>query len=235
MSNYLKVSKLTLNVPNTQKSNFKDIISFRNFNFKTNLLNNISFELSDGDIMGILGKNGAGKSTLLKCIAGIYENYSGEIQKIGKIAPMLELSAGFKADFNAIENINLIFTLINLKKPTINQINQILKFSGLLNKSSIPIKHFSSGMIVRLGFSIMSTIKSDILILDEVFSVGDRDFVIKSKERIMKKINSSKITLLTSHNEDLISTLCNKCLILDKGNQIYFGKTKKALSVYKNI
>ena len=205
-----------------------------NYNKYVTALNIPNLKFSNGDKIGIIGKNGAGKSTLLKCISGLYETYNGSLNVKGSIAPLLEIGAGFHPEFNAEDNIFLNGSLLGIPRPFLKKnVDQILKYAGLNNQRKKPVKHFSSGMISRLGFSIASSYSRDILLLDEVFAGGDKEFKLKSKLKIKELINKSQIMLLVSHDMDIIQDICNRAILIDSGSIILDGKPSKVISYYK--
>lgn len=185
---------------------------------------NISFSLEEGDMLGIIGSNGAGKSTLLKAVSGIMVPTEGRIQVNGKVAALLELASGFDGDLNVRENAYLRGAMLGYTREFMNATyKDILEFSGLQDFEERPFRQLSSGMKSRLAFSIASMVKPDILILDEVLSVGDGAFKKKSEKKMREIITSGTTTILVSHSLAQIRDLCNKILWLDKGKQITFG------------
>ena len=195
---------------------------------------NISFDLYEGDMLGIIGVNGAGKSTLLKAIAGVMKPKKGSVITNGKISALLELTAGFDNDLNLKENIYLRGALLGYTREYINQkYDEIIDFAGLREFEDRPYKQLSSGMKSRLAFSVSSLVNPDILILDEVLSVGDGAFREKSAKKIKEIINNGATTIFVSHSLEDIRTLCNKVLWIDKGKQIEFGETKDVCDKYQ--
>lgn len=191
---------------------------------------NITFSLNQGDMLGIIGTNGAGKSTLLKAISGIMLPCTGKIIRRGKIAALLELASGFDGDLTVRENTYLRGALLGYTRFFMDQMySNIISFSELEAFEDRPFKHLSSGMKSRLAFSIASMVQPDILILDEVLSVGDGAFRIKSEAKMKEIINSGTTTIFVSHSLQQIRTLCNKILWLDKGKQITFGSNVKEI------
>ncbi len=196
-----------------------------NYNVKEFWANkNITFELERGDMLGIIGTNGAGKSTLLKAISGIMVPSEGSVKRDGKIAALLELASGFDGDLTVKENAYLRGALLGYTRKFMDETyNQIIEFAELKEFEDRPFKQLSSGMKSRLAFSIASLVKPDILILDEVLSVGDGAFRKKSERKMKDIINSGATTILVSHSLNQIRTMCNKILWLHKGKQITFG------------
>lgn len=185
---------------------------------------NITFAIEKGDMLGIVGTNGAGKSTLLKVISGIMLPSEGYVKREGKIAALLELGSGFDGDLTVKENTYLRGALLGYTRKFMDETyEQIIEFAELKNFEDRPFKHLSSGMKSRLAFSIASLVKPDILILDEVLSVGDGAFRKKSEAKMREIINGGATTILVSHSLNQIRSMCNKILWLHKGKQIMFG------------
>lgn len=196
-------------------------------------LNNISFEINRGDRLGILGLNGSGKSTLLKIISDVYRPTEGKVYKNGKIVPLIELGAGFDPQYTGKENIFLYGSVLGLKRSFLEEkYDEIVEFSELERFIDVPLKNYSSGMRARLGFSIATTVKPDILILDEVLSVGDARFRKKCLARISGLFDSGVTVLFVSHSIDQVMEICNKAMILDRGQLIAFGPTEKVAKYY---
>ncbi len=185
---------------------------------------NVTFNIEKGDMLGIVGTNGAGKSTLLKVISGIMLPSEGYIKREGKIAALLELGSGFDGDLTVKENTYLRGALLGYTRKFMDETyEQIIEFAELKDFEDRPFKHLSSGMKSRLAFSIASLVKPDILILDEVLSVGDGAFRKKSEAKMKEIINGGATTILVSHSLNQIRSMCNKILWLHKGKQIMFG------------
>ena len=184
----------------------------------------ISFSLDKGDMLGIIGKNGAGKSTLLKAVTGVYEPTKGNISVNGKVAALLELSAGFDGELTVRENTYLRGALLGYTRKYIDDMyDQIIAFAELEDFQSRPFKQLSSGMKSRLAFSIACLVDPDILILDEVLSVGDGSFRGKSEQKMLDILSRGVTGLFVSHSVEQVRRLCNKVLWLDKGKQIIFS------------
>lgn len=183
-----------------------------------NALDNVSFEVPKGEVYGIIGLNGAGKSTLLKIISGILKPTNGSVTKKGTLAPLIELGAGFNGDLSGMENIYLNGLLLGYSKKTIqSKVEEIIDFSDLEQFIYTPLKNYSSGMKARLGFSIATVIKPDILIVDEVLSVGDIKFKEKSENKIKSMMDNGTTILFVSHSLGQVEKLCHKVLWLEKG------------------
>lgn len=199
-------------------------------------LNHISFDVQKGDILGFIGFNGAGKSTLLKILAGVLTPTTGSITVKGTIAPLIEVGAGFDPELTARENIYLNGAILGYSKSFIEQrFDSIIEFAELKDFVNVPVKNFSSGMYARLGFSIATAVQPDILIVDEVLSVGDFRFQQKCENRIRKMIEDGVTILLVSHDMDMIERLCNKVLWLDHGEMKDMGDTKSVCEEYKKV
>ncbi|MEA5468207.1 ABC transporter ATP-binding protein [Spirulina sp. 06S082] len=201
---------------------------------KKQVLSGISFELHEGDKLGIIGSNGAGKSTLLKVITGILQPSSGTVRTRGVIAPLIELGAGFNPDLSVVDNILMYGVFLGFSRQYMRaKTDEILEFADLQDYKNAPVKSLSSGMTARLGFSIATDVHPDILILDEVLSVGDASFQEKSRKRIDDLWNSTKITVLfVSHNLDFIQNSCTKAIWLDKGKMMDVGEPEQIIKNY---
>lgn len=185
---------------------------------------NISFALETGDMLGIIGANGAGKSTLLKAISGIMLPSEGYVERTGKIAALLELASGFDGDLTVKDNAYLRGAMLGYTRDFMDRTyTRIIEFAELTAFEDRPFKQLSSGMKSRLAFSIASMVKPDILILDEVLSVGDGAFRKKSEAKMKEIINGGATTILVSHSLVQVRTMCNKILWLNKGKQVTFG------------
>ena len=197
-------------------------------------LNDISFTLNNGDMLGIIGGNGAGKSTLLKVISGIIKPAQGYCKTQGNIAALLELASGFDGDLTVKENTFLRGAMLGYTKQFMKEkYDEIISFAELEHFEKRPFRQLSSGMKSRLAFSIASMVQPDILILDEVLSVGDGSFRIKSESKMKEIIDGGATTLLVSHSLPQIRRMCNKVLWLNKGNQIKFGETQLICNEYE--
>ena len=184
----------------------------------------ITFSLEEGDMLGIIGTNGAGKSTLLKAISGIMRPSKGTITRNGTIAALLELGSGFDGDLTVKENAYLRGAMLGYTRKFMDETyEQIIDFAELKEFEDRPFKQLSSGMKSRLAFSIASLVRPDILILDEVLSVGDGAFRKKSEAKMKEIINGGATTILVSHSLEQVKNMCNKILWLHKGKQITFG------------
>lgn len=201
-----------------------------------NALNNITFSVEQGDMLGIVGMNGAGKSTLLKVITKIMVPSKGSVDVEGKIAALLELGSGFDNDLDLKENAYLRGAMLGYTREFMDKkYPEILAFSELQEFEHRPFKQLSSGMKSRIAFSIASMVEPEILILDEVLSVGDGSFREKSERKMQEIIQNGKATILVSHSIAQIRRLCNKVLWLDHGKQIAFGECEEICDAYEQF
>lgn len=198
-------------------------------------LDHISFDVQKGDILGFVGFNGAGKSTMLKILAGVLKPTSGSVTVKGSVAPLIEVGAGFDPELTARENIYLNGAILGFPKSFLDKkFDSIIEFAELKDFVNVPVKNFSSGMYARLGFSIATAVQPDILIVDEVLSVGDYRFQEKCEKRIREMINDGVTILLVSHEMEMIERLCNKVVWLDHGKMKDMGETKRICEEYRN-
>ena len=196
-------------------------------------LSDVSFELERGDRLGILGFNGAGKSTLLKVIAGVFKPTIGTVEREGVLAPLIELGAGFDPQYTGMENIYLYGACLGYSHKFIDEkLDQIIEFSELKDFIDVPLKNYSSGMKARLGFAIATIVEPDMLILDEVLSVGDAKFKKKSENKLMSLLDKNVTVLFVSHNTEQVRKLCNKAIILEKGKMIASGDVEEVAAKY---
>ena len=199
-------------------------------------VNDISFSLNKGDMLGIIGANGAGKSTLLKAISGVMQPTRGTVKTNGKISALLELASGFDGDLTVKENAYLRGALLGYTRAFMNEkYDEIIAFSELKEFEERPFRQLSTGMQARIAFSIASMVQPDILILDEVLSVGDGSFRQKSEQKMKAIIGGGATTILVSHSLEQIQTMCNKVLWMHQGRQIEFGETLPILERYKSF
>ena len=199
-------------------------------------LKNVNFTVNQGDRVGILGLNGAGKSTLLKVIAGVFKPTTGKVTKYGKVAPLLELGAGFDPQYTGKENIYLYGAVLGYSKAFIDEkYDEIVKFSELKEFIDVPLKNYSSGMKSRLGFSIATVVSPKILILDEVLSVGDAKFRKKSEKKIMDMFDTGVTVLFVSHTLAQVRRLGNKAMILDHGTLVAYGDIDEICAKYEKM
>lgn len=211
---------------NNKKSYFKEYQA----------LKNIDFEVVKGDSIGIIGRNGSGKSTLLQIIAGTLAPTSGEIQINGRIAALLELGSGFNPEFTGRENVYLYGSIYGISGSEMGKkIGEILEFADIGDFIDQPVKTYSSGMFVRLAFSVVVNVDADILIVDEALSVGDMFFQAKCFEKLNQLKKNGVTLLFVSHSIETVKALCNKCIVLKDGIKEYEGEPMKAADIYSKI
>ena len=229
---------MKFNLSKEKVDNLKDyLIKFIKKEIKYNefwALQNVNFEVQKGDRVGILGLNGAGKSTLLKVIAGVFKPTEGKVIRNGRLVPLLELGAGFDPQYTGRENIYLYGAVLGFSKKFLDEkLDEIIEFSELGKFIDVPVKNYSSGMKSRLGFSVATLVEPDILILDEVLSVGDAKFRKKSEAKIMSMFDKGVTVLFVSHSLDQVKRLCNKAILLEKGKIISHGSIEEVSKVYE--
>jgi ABC-type polysaccharide/polyol phosphate transport system ATPase subunit len=196
-------------------------------------LHNINLSIQHGDRIGLIGHNGSGKSTFLRLLARIYEPVRGDILIDGNVSPMLDLMQGIEAEFTGYENIIIRGTILGIPRKEIeSKIDEIANFTGLGDYLAMPVRTYSSGMMVRLAFAISTSISPDILLIDEVFGAGDASFVEKAREKMISLLHQSNIVIMATHSDELIKEFCNKALLLEGGQIKYFGTVDKALELY---
>ena len=196
----------------------------------------VRFDVKKGEHIAILGFNGAGKSTLLKTIVGVYKPTSGKIEKCGVIAPLLELGAGFDPNYSGKENIFLYGAILGYSREYIqSKYNEIVEFSELGHFINVPLKNYSSGMKARLGFSIATAVEPDVLILDEVLSVGDAKFRTKSLKKVQSMFQKGVTVLFVSHSIDQVKAICDKAILLDHGRIIAQGDIEEVSDIYDEM
>lgn len=197
------------------------------------VINGVSLELQDGDRLGLVGHNGAGKTSLLRVMAGVYEPTGGWIRVEGSVIPLLDINLGIDYESTGFENVLLRGAVLGLKRREINALmDNIAEFTGLGNYLEVPVRTYSSGMILRLAFGISTSVAPEILLLDEFFGVGDAEFLEKAQKRLSELISKAGILVFASHAQDLIRRLCNKALWLDKGEIRAFGSVESVLAEY---
>lgn len=232
---------MAFNIASEQLNSLKEYaiaFSRRELRFKEFLaLDDVSFQVKQGDVFGILGTNGSGKSTILKIIAGVLEPTRGSCEVTGSIAPLIELGAGFDLELTARENIFLNGALLGYSKKFIQEhFEEIVDFAEVRDFLDMPMKNYSSGMVARIAFAIATVIVPDVLIVDEVLSVGDFMFQQKCERRIQSLIKDHGVTvLIVSHSNDQIERLCNKAVWIEKGHLRCIGAAKEVCGVYRAI
>ncbi len=196
-------------------------------------ISNLSFQVNKGDVVGIIGKNGSGKSTLMQIVAEITYPTGGKIDINGSVGALINLSAGFNMDYTGRENIYYKGMLMGFKNNEIDEMIEPIKdFVELKEYFDLPLRMYSSGMSARLGLALAIYSNPDILIVDEVFAVGDKDFQNKSKEKMKELFRSGKSILFSSHSEKLIADFCHKVLYLKEGKLVFYGDVEKGLKIY---
>jgi ABC-2 type transport system ATP-binding protein/lipopolysaccharide transport system ATP-binding protein len=197
------------------------------------VLDNIDLVVAKGEKIGIIGSNGSGKSTLLKIISGILQPTTGTVRVRGQVAPLIELGAGFDAEISVMDNILLYGVLLGFSRAEMKaRARSILEFAELEDYALVPVKGLSSGMVARLGFSIATDVQPDILILDEVLSVGDESFKNKCKQRMDQFWDDDATVLVVSHDLAFISTSCKKAIYLSQGNIRFQGESQEVVDYY---
>lgn len=224
-----------------KEKRIKDIIvpgskKFNDFrDGQVHAINNISLTLKDGDRLAIIGHNGAGKSSLMKVLAGIYPPTSGKLSVEGTISSMFELATGFEMEQNGWNNIYLRGLMLGQKPDEIKgKMNEIAEFSELGSFLNMPVKYYSSGMFIRLAFSVSTAIEPDILLLDEIIAAGDAAFLDKANRRLKEMIKTSKIMILVTHNMQSAIDMCNQCIWMERGKIIMQGEPLDVTRAYIN-
>lgn len=196
-------------------------------------LKNLNFEVKNGEVIGFVGSNGAGKSTLLKIVAGVMKPTKGQVISYGNICPMIELGAGFDPDLTARENIYLNGAVMGYSQELLDsKFQEIVDFSELHDFLDVPVKNFSSGMVARLAFSIATIVEPEILIVDEILSVGDIAFQAKSEKKMKSMIGGGTTVLYVSHSIESIKKLCDRVVWLEHGEVQMIGPTKEVIKKY---
>ena len=209
---------------------FRQQVNYHDFD----AVNNVSFTARAGEMIGIIGRNGSGKSTLLKIIAGIYRPTSGRIQINGSIAPLIELGAGMHTELTGRENILLNGLLMGYsKRRMLEREKRIIDFAEIGDFIDVPVKQYSSGMYMRLAFSVATEVDPDILVIDEILAVGDLTFQAKCFDRLERFRNSGKTILFVSHTMDQVISQCDRAILLDKGRMVFIGDPKDTVALYK--
>lgn len=221
------------------KQFFVDLLSFKRRKKVKNdfyALADVNFQVKRGEVIGLIGSNGAGKSTLLKVVAGVMKPTKGEIEVKGNVCPMIELGAGFDYDLTARENIYLNGAILGYSKEFIEKkFNEIIEFSELSDFLDVPVKNFSSGMIARLAFSIATIVDPEVLIVDEILSVGDLAFQQKSEEKMKSMIGGGTTVLYVSHSIDSIKSLCDRVIWLEHGKIVEIGDPRVVCKKYQEL
>jgi ABC-type polysaccharide/polyol phosphate transport system ATPase subunit len=198
-------------------------------------LNGVSFNLEKGETLGVIGGNGAGKTTLLSLVSGLCDPDEGSIAIHGRVAPLMELGSGFHLDLTGVENVYLNSALLGLTREQTDQhFQSIVEFSGVGQFIEEPLRTYSTGMVMRLAFSVAVHVDPDILVIDEVLAVGDQRFQEKCFERILEIKRAGKTLLFVSHVPNMVQQLCDRCLWLDHGKVVRLGPTDEVLEAYRD-
>jgi len=199
-------------------------------------IDGLSFEVSQGEMFGIIGLNGSGKTTLLRIISGLYSPDSGKVVVKGRMAPLLHIGTGLQRELTAYENIIISGMLLGMQKQEIEvKAPKIMEFAELEDFSYMKLKHYSTGMRARLAFSIALQVDPDILLVDEILSVGDINFRQKSLNQFLEFKNQGKTILYSTHNLGMLSKICDRVLLIDHGKAIMIGKPGEVIQKYKEL
>lgn len=200
------------------------------------VLDGVTFDVAAGEVFGIMGRNGSGKSTLLKIIAGIYEADSGAVEIDAPITPILELGVGWNTELNAIDNILLIGTVMGLSLRELKQATpSILEFAGLERFAQLEVKHYSSGMMARLAFAVAFMAVKDVLVLDEIYAVGDAEFQKQCTERFLELHDSGHTIVIVSHQPSDVASFCNHAVLLEEGRVVDEGTGPEVARAYTQL
>lgn len=238
----ISLSNVALDYPRVRKGVgfLREIITGR-FNKKPNkkkwfrALDGINLEVNKGEVVGIIGPNGSGKSTLLRVIAGIYAPDEGSIEVEGRITLLAGVGAGFNQNLTGRENISLTASIFGFNKKDILEIEEdIIEFSGIRDFIEDPIRTYSAGMRARLGFAIVSNLDPDVLLLDEVMSVGDHEFRKKSRARIEELVNGEATVVIVSHSKSILKNLCDRVYFIQEGKIVSSGNLEEAFELYES-
>lgn len=197
-------------------------------------LRHTSFEVPEGSTFGLIGSNGSGKSTLMKCLAKIYYPNEGQISSYGKVAALLEVGSGFHPELSGRENIFLNGSILGMSRKSISaKFDQIVEFSGVEEFIDQPVKNYSSGMYVRLGFSVAIHVDPEILVVDEVLAVGDAEFQAKCQQKFKEFKQEGKTVILVSHSMEMVKDMCDQVAWLNRGELVAAGKAKEVIKSYE--
>ena len=240
MNNIIKVKNLTLEYTLVKKTDIKrglkNIFNKHSEKKKFKAINNISFEIEHGKKIGLIGSNGSGKSTLLRMLAGTMAPDSGELTIDTKSVSLMALGVGFENELSGRENIYISGLLLGLSKKEIDErLEEIIGFAELGEFIENPIKTYSSGMKSKLSFAIAANVEPELLLIDEIFSVGDAKFRKKSEAKIMSLIHDERTVVMVSHNLGILERLCDEIIWLEKGEIKMHGESKKILEEYKKV
>jgi lipopolysaccharide transport system ATP-binding protein len=199
-------------------------------------LREVSFQVQVGEVVGVIGRNGSGKSTLLRMLARITTPTEGNAALHGRVGALLEVGTGFHPDLSGRDNILLAGTMIGMTPAEVRlREDEIIDFSGVQNFIDTPVKHYSSGMFMRLAFSVTAHLEAEILLIDEVLAVGDAEFQKKCKEKIRERARAGRTVLFTSHDMDAVRMICSSCLLLDRGRVLHRGAIDDSVREYERL
>jgi len=234
--NVSKSFKYWENKPNSIKTILNKLskLQFEKSKYRQiDVLENVTLTINPGEFVGIMGRNGVGKSTLLKIITGIYSPSSGEVKINGKIAPLLELGAGFSEELSGYENVFLNAAILGFsRKKMMDDVEKIIEFSELGEKIHMPVRNYSSGMLVRLGFAIAAHLDASILLFDEILAVGDMGFQKKCLAKIDELYHAGKSIILVTHSPEQVERFCKRCIVFENKKVIFDGPAKEGTQVY---
>jgi ABC-2 type transport system ATP-binding protein len=198
-------------------------------------LNGMSFSVKSGEVLAVVGRNGAGKSTLLKLLAGVLPPTTGRVQVAGSVAPMIELGAGFNGELTGRENVILYGTLLGrTPKEMESRVSRIAEWADLEDSIDLPLRTYSSGMVAKLAFSVATDEKSDVILVDEVLSVGDAEFQERSKARMRELFKGDAAVVLVTHDAQSVRELATKAIWIDHGQVMKYGEVNSVLDAYLN-
>ena len=218
----------------SKKRIFKQISKSKSDSLK--VLDDISFDVKKGEILGIIGTNGSGKTTLLRIISGVYKPDTGNVKIYGRLSPLMQIGAGFQQEFTARDNIIANGMLLGLSKSDIEKkVSGVIQYAGLEKFTNLRIKHYSSGMRARLAFATAMQVNPDILLVDEILSVGDKNFKEKSYQTFTSFKKQNKSILFATHNLGNLPNFCDRVLLIDKGKIIMIGEPEEVIKKYKEI
>lgn len=240
-STYIKLTHVSkeffLQGDRTFKELIPNLIKGKKWANKLQVFNNLSFEINAGETVGIVGKNGAGKSTIMKLIAGVTCPTKGNVSVVGRVAPMIELGAGFHYELNGYENIFLNAAILGMHKKEIELVlEDIIEFSEIREFLHEPLKHFSTGMVMRLAFSIAVHARAKIFLIDEVLAVGDADFQKKCLNKL-KEIKKERDTIIVfvSHDQEAVEKFCDRAIFINKGHIVLDASPKEVFAKYNKV
>jgi homopolymeric O-antigen transport system ATP-binding protein len=221
--------------PDTLRELFSKLFRHESHYHDFDAVKNVSFEVPHGQMLGVIGRNGSGKSTLLKIVAGVYQPTAGKVEVRGSLAPLIELGAGFHHDLTGRENILLNGLLMGYSRREMQEREgRIIEFAEIGDFIDAPVKQYSSGMYMRLAFSVATEIDPDILLIDEILAVGDAPFRQKCVERMQDFRRAGKTILFVSHSMEQVAQLCDRVILIDQGNLIADGPSDEVIAVYQN-